>query len=61
MRRKALKNSWCALVFSTPNNASSWDIFHIKNNQLIIPYILHHNTFEQPQSILWIHVIILDC
>ena len=27
-----------ALVFSTPNNASLWDIFHIKNNQLIILY-----------------------
>ena len=22
-----------------PNNASSWDIFHIKNNELIILYI----------------------
>ena len=40
----------CALVFSTPNNASSWDIFQIKNSQLIILYILHRfrNKFLQP-------------
>ena len=43
MRRKALKkkkkNSCWALVFSRANNGSSWDIFHIKNNQLIILYV----------------------
>ena len=39
MRRKALKNTCCELVFSTAYNESSWDIFHIKNNQLIILYL----------------------
>ena len=40
MRRKALKKTRAAhSFFSTPNNASSLDIFHIKNNQLIILYL----------------------
>ena len=41
MHCKALKNTCCALFFSTPNNTSSWDIFHIKNNQLIILFIIY--------------------
>ena len=24
-----------------PDDASEWDIFHIKNNQLIIPFIVY--------------------
>ena len=40
MRRKGLKKTRAAhSFFSTPYNTSSRDIFHIKNNQLIILYI----------------------
>ena len=30
-----------ARVFLTPYDASEWDIFHIKNNQLIILFIIY--------------------
>ena len=33
------KNECAAQLFLTPYNASEWDIFHIKNNQLIILFI----------------------
>ena len=36
MVENSVNKVYYALVFSTPNNASSWGIFHIKNNQLII-------------------------
>ena len=29
------------IYFSTPYKASEWDIFHIKNNQLIILFIIY--------------------
>ena len=35
------KNECSAQVFSTPYDASEWDIFHIKNNQLIILFIIY--------------------
>ena len=35
------KNECAAWVFLTPYDASKWDIFHIKNNQLIILFILY--------------------
>ena len=47
MRRKALKNSCYALIFSTPNNASSWDIFHIKNKLIILYINLQEISFQQ--------------
>ena len=50
MRHKALKNLRCALVFSTPNNASKWDFFHIIKNQLIILYSIHFRFLELESS-----------
>ena len=35
------KNECAARVFLTPYDASEWDIFHIKNNQLIILFIIY--------------------
>ena len=35
------KNECAARVFLTPYDASEWDIFHIKNNQLIILLIIY--------------------
>ena len=35
------KNECAAQVFLTPYDASEWDIFHIKNNQLIILFIIY--------------------
>ena len=35
------KNECTAQVFLTPYNASEWDIFHIKNNQLFILFIIY--------------------
>ena len=34
------KNECAARVFLTPYDASEWDIFHIKNNHLIILFII---------------------
>ena len=35
------KNECAAQVFLTPYDASEWDTFHIKNNQLIILFIIY--------------------
>ena len=35
------KNECAARVFLTPYDASEWDIFQIKNNQLIILFIIY--------------------
>ena len=43
------KNECAARVFLTPYEASEWDIFQIKNNQLIILfiiYVIHIITFN---------------
>ena len=41
MRCWALKKQVHSTSFLTPYDASEWDIFHIKNNQLIILFIIY--------------------
>ena len=57
--KKKKKNSSSALVFSTPYNASSWDIFHIKNNQLIILYLIHLHKVSTAQADLSRYFLLL--
>ena len=66
---KRKKISCWALVFSTPNNASSWDIFHIKNNHLIILYLSHRwplfwqwlAGYVEKQPLVWNEYCVKNC